>query len=197
MRPVAWRDHCPGDTRMSAQPWPWRLARMRRAGPPWHVPERVVVTGTGMSDYVPFEAVIEPMVWGNATYTVVRLPEAVLDRIGPTKRVEGEFADHPVNLAIARAPVIDGAFLWAGRSLIERIGVAPGERFEARLRAVASDVVEVPADVTRALRSAGVTEAWEALTPGQKRRALYQIESAKRADTRARRLSSLCASLTG
>ena len=150
-----------------------------------------------VSDYITFEAEIVPMVWGDSTYTIVRLPAEVLDALGPTRRVEGEFNDHPVNLAITKAPadVIDGPFLWAGKSLLDRVGLAPGEVFEARLRPAPDDLVEVPQDVTLGLRSGGVLEAWEALTPGKKRAALYQIESAKRTETRAKRLSKLVTDL--
>ena len=152
-----------------------------------------------MDDYVTFEARIEPMPWGRATYTVVRLPADVVAALGPTRRVEGEFADHPVNLAISRAPaeVIDGPFLWAGQNLLDRIGLAPGEVFEARLRPAPDDLVEVPRDVTLALRSAGLAETWEALTPGRRRSLLYPVETAKRPDTRARRITRLLQEITG
>ncbi len=150
-----------------------------------------------MTDYVTFEARVQPMPWGDAVYTVVALPEAVLDALGPTKRVEGEFNDHPVNLAISKAPakVIDTPFLWAGKSLLDRIGLEPGDVFEARLRPAPDDAVDVPRDLLNALRSSGLSERWEKLTPGKKRSALYPIETAKRPETRAKRISKLLAAL--
>ncbi len=150
-----------------------------------------------MSDYVTFEAHITPMRWGEAIYTVVPLPSDVLHALGSTRRVEGEFNDHPVNLAISKAPadVIETPFLWAGKSLLDRIGLEPGEVFEARLRPAPDDAVDVPTDVTNALRSAGLTDAWEAMTPGKKRSALYPVETAKRPETRAKRIAKLLASL--
>lgn len=151
-----------------------------------------------MSDYVSFEARILPMTWGDKVYTIVPLPEAVVAALGSTRRVEGEFDDHPVNLAITTAPVdvFDTPFLWAGKSLLQRTGLAPGEAFEARLRPAPDDTVEVPADIVNALRSGGVIDAWEVLSPGKKRGLLYQIETAKRAETRAGRISKLVADLT-
>lgn len=150
-----------------------------------------------MSDYHAFEARIVPMPWGDAVYTVVPLSEDVLARLGKTKRVEGEFNDHPVNLAIAKAPtdVINTPFLWAGKSLLDRVGLAPGETFEARLRPAPDDDVEVPSDLVNALRSSGLTEVWEALTPGKRRSALYPLETAKRPETRANRIAKLLDSL--
>jgi len=148
-----------------------------------------------MTDYITFEAAIEPMVWGDSTYTVLRLPPEIAAALAPAKRVEGEFGDHPVNLAITRAPVIDDPFLWTGKTLLNRTGLRPGEVFEARLRPTDPAAVDVPADVTRAIRSGGATDAWDALTPGKQRSLLYPVETAKRAETRAKRITKLVTSL--
>ena len=150
-----------------------------------------------MSDYITFEGKIVPMEWGESVYSVLPLPSAVVDALKGAKRVEGEFNDHPVNLAITKAPVMDGPFLWAGKSLLDRIGLTPGELFEARLRAADPNQVDTPKDVENALRSAGVTEQWEALSAGKKRGALHQVETAKRAETRSKRIKALISSLNG
>ncbi|OYU17109.1 MAG: hypothetical protein CFE34_17390 [Rhodobacteraceae bacterium PARR1] len=151
-----------------------------------------------MTDWISFEASVQPMVWGKATCTVLRLPleaAAPLSAQG-AKRVEGEINDHPVNLALSRAPVIDGMFLWAGQSLLDRIGIQPGEVVEVRLRPAPDDRVDLPDDIAAALRAAGVTAAWEALTAGKRRGLLYQIDTAKTAPTRAKRIAALIATLT-
>lgn len=148
-----------------------------------------------MTDYITFEATIEPMEWGDSTYTVLRLPPEIAAALAPAKRVEGEFGDHPVNLAITRAPVIDDPFLWTGKTLLNRTGLRPGEVFEARLRPADPTAVDVPADVIRAIRSGGATDAWDALTPGKQRSLLYPVETAKRAETRAKRITKLVTSL--
>lgn len=149
--------------------------------------------------YVTFEGRVVAMPWGDKVYTIVPLPEQVLEALGPTRRVEGEFNDHPVNLAITTAPpdVYGTPFLWAGKSLLDRVGLGPGETFEARLRPAPDDAVDVPQDVLNALRSGGVIEVWDALSPGRKRALLYRIDTAKRPETRARRLSQLVMDLTG
>ncbi len=146
-----------------------------------------------MSDYVIFEGVVEPMVWGTSTYTILRLPADIVIALGPTKRVEGEVNDHPVNLALTKVPVMDGVFLWAGKSLLDRIGVLPGEPVEVRLRPAADDRVDLPDDVAVALRTADVIAAWQALTPGKRRGLLYQIDTAKTAATRAKRIAAVIA----
>jgi hypothetical protein len=146
---------------------------------------------------VTFEAAVEPMVWGRSTYTIIRLPERVLAALGPARRVEGEINDVPVNLAVTKAPVVDGAFLWAGKSLLDRVGIAPGQRLEVRLRPVSDDVVEVADDVLAALRGAKVLSKWKALSPGKQRGLLYQVDSAKTAATRTKRIAALVTSLAG
>jgi hypothetical protein len=151
-----------------------------------------------MTDWVVFEATIEPVEWGRATYTLLRLPEdaaAALLAQG-AKRVEGEINEHPVNLALSRAPVVEGVFLWAGASLLDRLGVNPGEVLEVRLRPAPDDQVDTPEDVALALRQADATARWEALTAGKRRGLLYQIGTAKTAATRAKRIHALIQSLT-
>jgi hypothetical protein len=150
-----------------------------------------------MTDYVSFEGTIEPLEWGRATYTIMRLPPEVVQALGQTKRVEGEINDHPVNLALTRAPVMPDVFLWTGQSLLDRVGITPGEPLEIRLRPAPDDTVDVPDDLALALRAADATAAWEGLTPGKQRRLLYQINSAKTAPTRAKRIMALITSLTG
>lgn len=146
-----------------------------------------------MTDYITFEGAVEPMDWGKATYTILRVPPDIIEALGPTRRVEGEINDHPINMALTKAPVIDDVFLYAGKSVLREIGIEPGERIEVRLRPAPDDAVDVPSDVTNALRSAGLTEAWEALTAGKQRGMLYQVTSAKRPETRAKRIGKLLA----
>ncbi len=121
-------------------------------------------------------------------------PSALLAR--GAKRVEGEINEHPVNLALSRAPVVEGVFLWAGASLLDRVGIVPGEVLEVRLRPAPDDRVDTPEDVTLALRQADLTAVWEGLTAGKRRGLLYQIGTAKTAPTRAKRIDALIRSLT-
>ncbi|QBF30002.1 YdeI/OmpD-associated family protein [Thalassococcus sp. S3] len=148
-----------------------------------------------MSDWIAFEGCVVTMEWGKSTYTVIPLPADVTAALDGAKRVEGEINDHPVNLAPTRAPVMDGQFLWAGKSLLDDIGVAPGDPLEIRLRPAPTDQVEIPDDVQAALRTAGCTDLWGGLTPGKRRGLLHSVNSAKRADTRTRRIAALIAEL--
>jgi hypothetical protein len=151
-----------------------------------------------VTDWIAFEGRVEPMVWGRSTYTILRLPpevSAALTERG-ARRVEGEINDHSVNLALSRAPVVEGVFLWAGSALLDRIGIAPGEPLDIRLRPAPNDRVDLSDDVSVALRAAGVMAGWQALTPGRRRGLLYPIDSAKTAPTRDKRIAALVAGLS-
>ena len=149
-----------------------------------------------MTDWVAFEGRVEPLTWGRATYTILRLPDAALTDLGPCRRVEGEIADHPVNLALSRAPVVEGVFLWTGQSLLDRIGIQPGAPVEVRLRPAPDDRVDLDPDIEAALRSGGVLPTWNALTPGKRRGLLYQIATAKTDTTRQKRIAKLIEDLS-
>ena len=140
-----------------------------------------------------FDAIVEAVAWGRGTYTLIRIPEALAEtaRDAGTRRVEGTVDGVPVNLAITRAPVVDQPFVWAGRSLLRRIGTEAGAVVECRLRPVDDEVVPTPADVAARLADAGVLERWESLPPTERRSRLYPIESAGRSETRARRIDAL------
>jgi hypothetical protein len=149
-----------------------------------------------MTGWVTFEGRVEPLTWGRSTYTILRLPDAATEALGKTRRVEGEIAEHPVNLALSRAPVVDGAFLWTGQSLIDRIGIQPGEPVEVRLRPAPDDRVDLDPDVEAALRAGGILDRWENLTPGKRRGLLYQIATTKSEPTRQKRIQRLVEDLS-
>ena len=150
-----------------------------------------------MSDYLEFTGRIETLDWGRASYTILRLPDEVAARLAAegASRVEGEINEHPVNLAPTRAPVLDATFLWTGKSLLDRIGLGPGDAVEVRLRKAPGDEVDTPDDLAAALRAAGASHLWEGLTPGKRRGMIYQIGTAKTQATRDRRIAKLIGEL--
>ncbi len=146
-----------------------------------------------MTDYISFEGRVVPMEWGDSTYTVLPLPEDITQTLqaAGAKRVEGEINDHPINLALTKAPVIEGTFLWAGKTLLADCGIEPGEWIEVRLRKADPNIVETPDDLLLALRQNNATDLWNTLTPGKQRGHLHQINTAKRAATRQARIAKL------
>jgi hypothetical protein len=152
-----------------------------------------------MNDYVEFTGRVETLEWGKSTYTIIRLPDDVGDRLAAlgARRVEGEINEFPVNLAPTRSPAIRETFLWAGKSLLARIGIEPGDEVDVRLRKAPDDEVDTPDDLAIALREAGATHLWDALTPGKRRGLLYQIDTAKTQGTRDKRIAKLIAEIGG
>ena len=146
-----------------------------------------------MTQYLTFEGHVEAVAWGKATYTTLRLPQDVANYLlaAGAKRVEGEIAEHQINAALARAPVVEGIYIWAGKSLLDRIGIAVGERVEVRLRPVLTDAVDTPADLVGDLQHPDLICVWESLPPGKRRGMIYQIDTAKTSATRAKRISAL------
>lgn len=142
-------------------------------------------------EWVSFEGRIEPLTWGRATYTILRLPDAAAQALAPARRVAGEINDHPVNLALTRAPVVDGVFLWTGQSLLDRIGLALFDLVEVRLRPAPDDTVDLDPDVQAALRAADRLARWDSLSPGRRRGLLYQISTAKTDTTRRKRIDRM------
>lgn len=73
-------------------------------------------------------------------------------------------------------------------------GVEIGQRLRVRLEEDTEErTVEVPADLGRALRSAGVTDAFAGMSYSHRREWVVAIEGAKRLETRARRIESCVA----
>lgn len=144
-----------------------------------------------MNEWVAFEGRVEPLTWGRATYTFLRLSDGALRDLGPCRRVEGEIAEHPVNLALSRAPGVEGVFLWTVQSLLDRLGIQPGEPVEIRLRPAPDDRIDLDPDIEAALRGDGVLPAWDSLTPGRRHGLLYRIATAKTDATRQKRIQRL------
>lgn len=150
-----------------------------------------------MAEIFSFETRVEPMVWGSATYTILPLPldvAAALECIG-AKRAEGELNDHPINLALTKAPATQHTFLWAGKSLLRDCHINPGDVIDVRLRKADPSLVEIPDDVAAALRAHGMTDAWSGQSAGQQRGQLHKITSARQQDTRDKRIAALIESL--
>lgn len=144
-----------------------------------------------------FDALVEPVHWGRSRYTVIRLPAALVadaERQG-TRRVAGDIDGTAVNLAVTTAPVVDGPFVYAGASVLRRIGVRAGDPVTCRLAPADPDDVPLADDVRDALVAADLLGAWDALTPATRRRRLYAVDSGASAATRAKRLAELVAGL--
>lgn len=136
---------------------------------------------------------IDPMHWGAATYTVIRVPDALVDAAQSlgTRHVAGELDGVGVNLALTRAPVFAGTFVWAGASLLRRLRLEVGDPVTGHLAPVDPDEVPVPSDLADSLDAAGLRPAWDALPPAARRRRLVPVDAAATPTTRARRIQAI------
>lgn len=146
-----------------------------------------------MSEWLTFIGRIEPMEWGKSTYTILPVPEDVAAALKSkgAKRVEVELNDHPFNMALTKSPAFSGTFIYTGKTILDATDISPGEDIEVRMRKANPDQVEVPGDVVLAIREGALSDAWSGLSPGKRRGLLHTINTAKRADTRAKRIAQL------
>lgn len=145
------------------------------------------------ADWVEFDALVEPLVWGRSVYTVMRLEPSLeaAARAQRTRRVEGTVEDVVVNVGVNRADVIPDAFAYVGKGLQRRLGVAAGDVVRCRLRPADPDHVALPPDVRAALDDSARMQTFEARSAAERRRLLQPIEEAARPATRRRRIEAL------
>jgi Bacteriocin-protection, YdeI or OmpD-Associated/Domain of unknown function (DUF1905) len=154
-----------------------------------------------MGERVRFEVELQPE--GSSAYAVV--PHDIGARIGVRGRtsVVGTLNGHPFRNQVMPYGFEDGSrrLLMPVNNAVRKAagGLRPGDTVTFELErddASRSASVEMPADLEQALAiDAGRRAAWDALSPSRRREAAEHIASAKRAETRARRLEELLASL--
>lgn len=150
-----------------------------------------------------FETQIERLAIGNGKkqlyYSVVILPSDLMQILPfkefPKLRVVGEIAEHPVRGAWN--PIADGRkYFILSAKFLKNAGLSIGDTAEMRFNIDDQDFVEVPTELEDALdANPDLLHIWEALTPGKKRFYSYQITSAKRQETRVKRLETLITEL--
>lgn len=146
-----------------------------------------------------FHSVLEPFTWGASTYVILPVPAGLYaEALGlGTRRAAGTLNDQRVNVGLTRVASLPDPFVYVGPGLRRRMLADPGDVVEGVLAPVDPDVVELPADVESALAVAGATGGWESLRPAVRRRRLAAVESARRPDTRERRIAALVSEILG
>lgn len=133
---------------------------------------------------------------GELHYTVVFAPSEVVAALpgGGPLRVAGEVAEMPVEGALM--PTDGRRYLMVPRDLMRERGLKVGDTVEVRLSLSDPDAVDVPNDLRLALNAeAELAGAWDALTPGRRRGCAHRVASAKRSETRAKRVDEIVAAL--
>ena len=158
-----------------------------------------------MSDYYDhdFEGPVERFGVGKTRkvwYSVLFVPDA-LHRILPFStylrlRVEGEINDVPV--ALAFIPSGDGRHYGiVSPKVLKASGHSLGETARMRFRIDDQDRVDVPDDLQAALDARpDICALWDDLTPGKRRGSSYHVDTAKRLETRRKRIDAVFEAVT-
>lgn len=135
-------------------------------------------------------------IWQSGNNTGIPVPPEVLEALGAGKRP-------PVKVTVGEYSYASSVGAMGGQSLIPfsaahraASGLKGGDRVAVTLVLdTAPRTVELPTDLAAALTRAGVLAAFEASAPSAKKEFVRQVESAKAAETRQRRIEKIIASL--
>ncbi len=126
----------------------------------------------------------------------IEVPEAVVLSLGAGKRA-------PVTVTLNGHAYPSTVGVMGGRYLVpvskqvrQATGVAGGEEHEVTLELdTSSRDTAVPEDLAAALDEAGARAAFDGLSPSRRKEHVRSVEEAKAAETRARRVAKVVASL--
>lgn len=134
---------------------------------------------------------------GGKTATGFRIPAEVVEALGAGKKP-------PVRVTIKgytyrnTVAVMDGVFM-IGVSAEHRLGagVQAGDVLEVDLELDTEPrTVDIPEDLAAALAAKGLQTAFDALAPSMRKEHVRQVETAKAAETRQRRIENIVAKLS-
>ncbi len=154
---------------------------------------------TGRIDRIRFEArLLRPASPKGASWAFLLLPESASAKL-PTRSmvtVEGAFAGRPFRATLE--PDGQGShWLKVSKAMREAAGVGVGDDVALEIAPVAQEPEpRVPADLRKALATAPDAKAvWSDITPVARRDWIQWIVTAKKPETRARRIASACSML--
>ncbi|MEQ8848187.1 YdeI/OmpD-associated family protein [Botrimarina sp.] len=147
-----------------------------------------------------FEAPIVARSFDTFRYTVVFLPDATRRSVpfpdGRPLRIDAEVNGVPLSGALM--PHKKGRYLLLSKRFLKRLRCEAGDRVFVRFSVADQDRVDVPIELERALEaSSRLKKLWNELTPGRRRGLAYRVGSAKRPDTRRRRVEQVLEEIAG
>lgn len=128
--------------------------------------------------------------------TGIEVPPEVVEELGGGKRA-AVTVDVNGYVYASTIGVMGGRFLIPfSADKRAATGLSGGDPISVHLALdTAPRTVEVPDDLASALAESGVREAFDALSPSARKAHVTQVESAKAAETRARRVAAVVAKL--
>ena len=108
----------------------------------------------------------------------------------PKLRIEAEIGEYPLDCALQ--PHDGKRYMMLSKRVLKESGLSVGDEVEVRFRIADQDAVNVPEELQAALDAdLKALEKWNALTPGKRRGFAFRVASAKRADTKRRRVEEI------
>lgn len=140
----------------------------------------------------------ETVMFQQGNNTGIEVPAEVIEALGAGKRP-------PVTVSVngfeyrSTVAVMDGKYLIPFSSDKRAAsGIGGGDAITVDLELdTAPRTVEVPEDLASALDAASVREAFDALAPSARKAHVTNVEGAKAAETRARRIAAIVSKLGG
>jgi hypothetical protein len=147
-----------------------------------------------------FTTQLSELDFGRMVYAVAYLPTELIQRLLFPKskrlRIDGEVNGVRINAGL----LPDGGryYLLISKKLQKQCGVTKGGTVNVAFNIADSDAVDVPRELEFALQADdSAKRAWENLTAGKMRGHCYRIESAKRIETKQRRIEEILEELRG
>jgi Bacteriocin-protection, YdeI or OmpD-Associated/Domain of unknown function (DUF1905) len=147
-----------------------------------------------------FEGTVSLHPVGTYAYTVVYLDPELHDSLplkeNPRLRIEADISGVPVKGAWQ--PSGGRWYLMLPKAPIKQAGITIGSPVEVAFRLLPQDDVDVPPELSAALRlEPKARSAWSALSAGKQRGLAYMVASAKRPETKQARVAHVVAVLLG
>jgi hypothetical protein len=139
------------------------------------------------------KATYTTIVWADGNNTGLEVPADVIATLGTSKRppVVVSLAGYSYRSTVA---VMGGVFMIPlSKANREAAGVQGGDQVEVTLELdLAPRTVELPDDLAAALEArSGARAAFDAAAPSMRKEYVRQVESAKAAETRTRRIAAI------
>jgi Bacteriocin-protection, YdeI or OmpD-Associated/Domain of unknown function (DUF1905) len=147
-----------------------------------------------------FEAAVALHPLGKIHLTVVYLASDIAALLPfdqhPRLRVEADVGGVPVKGAWQ--PAGGRWFLMLPKAALKQAGIAVGRVVDVAFKVLPQDDVDVPVELAAELSAKPkVRQAWAGLTAGTQRGLSHMVASAKRSDTRAKRVAQVVAVVLG
>ena len=148
---------------------------------------------------IEFEANIKSYDFNRYIYAAIYLPAKIRDQLAlsksPRLRIEGSIAGYPFQGACQPAGN-KRWYLMLSKKFLKTSQLSLGDRVHVELQVADQDAVGVPKELRMALESDDrAQEIWNGLTAGKRRGFAYRVSSAKRVETRERRVAEVIESL--